>query len=90
MATIAKAAKILGDGAGYASLACCLSFWLLLVLHLVGLDPLPGLTGFQLFKTMGVAVLLALIALLFRSKLWKLSLPFSVLMFLFTGYVMGT
>ena len=83
-----------------ASLACSLSFWIVFVLyHLFGwlqLSP-PGwqwvvsLTSPQwtLFEAFGL--LLAIVATvlgLLRAKLWRIALPLSVLLFLFTWYVM--
>jgi hypothetical protein len=85
-----KAIKILADGSAYLSLACCVSFWILAAQYFIWGFSLGGLTGFQMFKTMGVAVLLATVALVLRSKLWKFALPFALLMFFFTMYTMGS
>jgi hypothetical protein len=85
----------------YASAACSLLLWLAIglfylqaALHfsLPGwkwVDRLPGWTWppVELF-----AVFLSIVAavLHLQSKLWRIALPVSVLMFLFTMYVMGS
>ena len=72
------------------SLLFCLSFWFDMALYFTTKVILLRFNGFQWFKFMGVAVLLAIVSGLFRSKLWRLALPVSLLMFFFTNYVMGT
>lgn len=82
--------KVLGDISAYISLSLCTAFWIDFALHFIPGLPLPDLTGFQVFKIMGVAVLLAVGALFSGSRLWKLALPFALVMFFFTMYVMGS
>jgi len=53
-------------------------------------EPLLKLTRFQWFKIMSIAVALATIATVLRSKLWRFALPVSLIMFFFVMYVMGT
>ena len=50
----------------------------------------PGLvlSAFQWFTIFGIAVALAATATFLRSKLWRLALPISLLMFFFMMYVM--
>lgn len=82
---------------GYASLACSLSFWLdlgvgSLYIHLK-LEGLKWLIVYPIWKWViieGFAVLLAILATAFRSKLWQTAMPVSVLMFLLTMYIMGS
>jgi hypothetical protein len=85
----------------YASLTCSLSLWLLLGLfYLQGalhfslpgrkwVDSLPGWTWppVELFAAF-LSILSA--ALHLHSKLWRIALPVSFLMFLLTMYVMGS
>lgn len=80
----------LGTVFAYASLGCTLLFWVEFALSRVPGVPGQNLTGFQWFKIMAVAVVLAVAAIPLRSKLWKLSLPVAIAMFLFIMYVMGT
>jgi len=82
--------KALGDGSAYLTLFLCTAFWIEFGLHFVPGFPLLELTGFQVFKIIGVAVLLAVVALILRSRICKLALPFALSMFFFTIYVMGS
>jgi hypothetical protein len=73
-------------------LACFAVFSFVLdgALYFLGIHILAGLTGFQWFKFMGVALALAIVGAVLRSKHWKIALPVSAVMFFFTMYVMGT
>ena len=82
--------RILRDGSAYISVSCSVSFWILIALSFVPRLPLPLLTAFQVFKIMGVSLVLANVALLLRSKLWRVALPGALLMLFFTMYVMGS
>ena len=93
--------KRLSVSFAYASLACSLSLWLALGLfYLQGalhfslpgwkwIASLPGWTWppVELFATF-LSIVAA--ALHLHSKLWRIALPVSSLMFLFTMYVMGS
>ena len=48
------------------------------------------LNGFQRFKVMGTAAILAAISAVLRSKLWRVALPVSLVTFFFTMFVMGS
>jgi hypothetical protein len=85
----------------YASLACSLSLWLALglfylqgALHfsLPGWKWFYGLPGWTWPPVELFAVILSIVAavLHLQAKLWRIALPVSVLMFLFTMYVMGS
>lgn len=82
--------RIIGHVAAALSLLCCLSFWILLALPFTWHTFLGSLTGFQWLKIMGASVVLGVIATLLRSKLWRVALPVSLVMFFFTMYVMGS
>jgi len=83
-------ARLIGDIFATMSMLCCFSFVLDAALYFLGVHILAGLSGFQWFKFMGVALALAIVGTILRSKLWKIALPVSAVMFLFTMYVMGT
>jgi len=61
-----------------------------MVLYFIRIPIAANLTGFQWFKIMGVSLAMAIVAAVLRSKLWKLALPVSVVMFFFIWYVMVT
>jgi hypothetical protein len=85
--TLSSVPKMIGEGAASVSLIACVSFWILLA---VGFHPLLRLTGFEVFKAMGAAVVLTIASLALGSKLCKFVLPFALSMLLFTMYVMGS
>jgi len=91
--------KQLSAGFAYASLACSLSLWLALglfylqgALHfsLPGWKWVASLPGWTWPPVELFAVFLSIVAaaLHLHSKLWRIALPVSFLMFLFTMYVM--
>ncbi|HEY2545948.1 MAG TPA: hypothetical protein VGI46_07780 [Candidatus Acidoferrum sp.] len=82
--------RTIGHLCAALSLLCCLSFWLQMTLYFTTKVILIDFNGFQWFKFMGVAVVLAIVAVALGSKLWRVALPVSLLMFFFTNYVMGT
>ena len=51
--------KALGHSSAYLCLFLCTAFWIEVGLHFIPGFPLLELTGFQVFKIMGVAILLA-------------------------------
>lgn len=86
-------------GIAYASLACSLSLWPLLALFylqtslhfkLPGWDLLAGFTGWTWLRFETFAVFLAIVATILRSKLWRVALLVSFLMFLLSYYIMGS
>jgi hypothetical protein len=72
------------------SLLPCFVFWL--DFFYVNAAETPGLpvTGLQWLKIMGIGMLLAGIAAVLHSKLWRIALPVSLVMFFFTMYIVGT
>jgi len=89
----------LSNGIAYLSLACSLSLWPLLGLFylqaslhfkLPGWDLLAGLTGWQWFIFETFALVLAIVATVLRSRLWRVALPVTFLMFLLSNYIMGS
>jgi len=72
------------------SLLVCGLFWLQFLLYLAGRAVFANVTGFLWFRVMAVAVILAVLAAILRSKLWRLAVPAAALMFLFVSYVMGS
>jgi hypothetical protein len=85
------------NGIAYASLACSLSFWPMLALFylqtslhftLPGWHWLDGLTTWTWFLFEAFALLLAIVSTILRSRLWRIALPVTFLMFLFVDYVM--
>jgi len=67
------------------SLLCCATFWILFAAHLGS-----NMTGFHWLMIMGTAVACAIVATVMRSRLWRVALPTSVVMFFFVMYVMGS
>jgi hypothetical protein len=93
--------KRLSASFGFAGLACSLSFWLAFglfylqrALHfsLPGWKWIASLPGWTWPPVELLAVFLSVVAavLHLHSKLWRVALPVSFLMFLFTMYVMGS
>lgn len=89
----------LANGIACLSLACSLSLWPLLALFylqtslhfkLPGWDLLAGLTGWRWFLFETFALFLAIVATILRSKLWRVALPVTFLMFLLSNYIMGS
>jgi len=89
----------LSSSFAYASLACALSFWLAgalsylqtgLDIRLSGLGWVVTLPGWKWALFEAFALLLAIVATVLRSKLWRIALPVAFLMFLLTMYIMGT
>jgi|SRR5215472_3274650 len=85
----------------YTSLACSLSQWAAFALYylqsalhfsLPGWNWFDSLSGWVWLRLQILAVFLAVIAAIldYFSKLWRIALPLSVLMFLLTMYVMGS
>jgi len=85
-----KTVRILGDGPAYSSLTGSVSFWILLALSFVPRFPLSQAMGFRVLKIMGVSLVLAILSLRLRSKLWLVALPVALAMFFFTKYLMGS
>ena len=85
-----ETSKLVGNLLACASLLCCLAYWVSFALYYVMGTNKLDLTGFQWFKVMGIAVILAGIATALRSRLWRVALPVALVMFLFVMYVMGT
>jgi hypothetical protein len=85
-----RTAKLAGHVLASVSLLSCLLFWLALLYAGASETVLIDLTGFQWLEIMGIAVIFAFIAAVFRSKLSWVALPIALIMFLFTMYVMGT
>jgi len=85
-------ARFIGDIFTIISLLCYLSFWLAGALYSIGLRKhvLASLTGLQWLKVKGVALAMAIVGALMRSRFWKIALPVSTVMFFFIMYVMGT
>jgi hypothetical protein len=89
----------LSNGIAYVSLACSLSLWPLLALFylqtslhfkLPGWDWLAGLTGWTWFLFETFALFLAIVATILGSRLWRVALPVTFLMFLLSNYIMGS
>ena len=81
----------LSNGIAYLSLACSLSlFYLQTSLHFKLSGLLTGLTGWRWFLFETFALLLAIVATILRSKLWRVALPVTFLMFLLSNYIMGS
>jgi hypothetical protein len=55
-----------------------------------GFHPLLPLTGFEVFKAMGAAVVLAMVSLVLGSMLCKMALSVALIKLSFTMYVMGS
>jgi hypothetical protein len=85
-----RLARFIGDIFAFMSLLCCISLPLAGALYFFGVHVLAGLTGFQWFKFMGVALAMAIVGTILRSKLWKIALPVSAVIFFFIMYVMGS
>lgn len=85
-----RTARIIGHVFASMSLVICLVFLIDFFYSSAAEEPLLKFTGFQWFKTMIAAFALALIATVLNSKLWRIALPVTLLMFLFVTYVMGT
>jgi hypothetical protein len=83
-------AKRLANTFAYLSLLCSISFLVEGALSRVHGVPGQNLTGFQWFKIMAVAVVLAVTSFALGSKLWKLALAAALAIFLLVMYVMGT
>lgn len=80
---------------GYASLACSLSFWLILALYCVQVGLHVRLPGWQWIDSIAnwqwvlfeaFALLLAIVAAVFRARFWEIALPLAFLTFLLTYY----
>ena len=85
----------------YASLACSPLLWVALALYYLQSALHFSLPGWKWFNSLPgwtwpplelFALFLAIIAAVLHphAKLWRIALPLSVLMFLFTLYVMGS
>ncbi|HKV64104.1 MAG TPA: hypothetical protein VJO16_19515 [Candidatus Acidoferrum sp.] len=85
-----RLARIVGHAFASLSLLICLIFWVGFFYAGAAETPLLKFTGLQWLEIDGVGVALSAIAALLRSKLWRVALPVSLLMFFFTMYVMGT
>ncbi|HEV3419601.1 MAG TPA: hypothetical protein VG075_04815 [Candidatus Acidoferrum sp.] len=81
----------------YASLGCSLAFWLVFALYYVQVDlhlRIPGwrwlesIASWQWVLFEAFALLLAIVAAVFRAKLWPIALPVAFLTFLLTYYTM--
>lgn len=85
-----RIARITGHVFASLSLLTCLIFWI--DFFYVNATETPGLkfTGLQWLEIIGVGVALAAIAAGLQSKLWRVALPVSLLMFFFTMHVMET
>ena len=83
-------ARFIGDIFAALSMLCCFSFVLDMALYFLGVHILAGVTGFQWFKFMGVALALAIAGAILRSRLWKIALPASAVTFFLIMYVMGS
>ena len=80
---------------GYASLACSLSFWLVFALYCVQVGlrvRLPGwrwidsIANWQWVLFEAFALLLAIVAAVFRARFWPIALPLAFLTLLLTYY----
>jgi hypothetical protein len=75
---------------GCSSLLCALAFWIAMVLHYTPGAPKLDLTALQFLSIAGVGIILAVATAALHSKLWRIALPFNLVMFFFVMYVMGT
>jgi len=85
-----RIARIAGHTFASLSLLISLIFWVNFFYAGAAETPLLTLTGLQWLEIYGIGVALSAISALLRSKLWRVALPVSLLMFFFTMYVMGT
>ncbi len=87
-----KVQTVAGHAFAAASLLCCLTFWIgvILILLFPKVVLLPNVTGFQAFKIMAVVLVFAVVATILRSKLWRFALPISAATFLLVWYAMVT
>jgi len=74
----------------FASLVCALSFWLGFALSHAPRLPQLNLSPLHWLAVEGLAVVLAIIATILRSRFWATSLALAVVMFFFTMYVIGS
>jgi hypothetical protein len=72
------------------SLLVCLMFWIDFFYANAAEEPLLKFTGLEWFKAVCAAVALAGMATALRSRLWRVALPISLTMFLFTMHLMGS
>jgi len=89
----------LSNSFAYASLACSLSLWPALGLYYLQISLHSNLPGWGLVVALpgwkwtifeAFALFLAIVATVFRSRLWQIALPVSGVMFLLTMYVVGS
>ena len=67
------------NAVAYASLACSLSVWV--AAPFAFLPFVSRMTGFQFFKIIAAGVVLAFVSLVLRSKIWRIALPVSLVIF---------
>ena len=82
--------RTVGNISAFSSLVCALSFWLGFALSHAPRLPQLNLSPLHWLTIEGMAVVLAIVATILRSRLWATSLTLAVAMFLFTMYVIGS
>jgi|HubBroStandDraft_4_1064222.scaffolds.fasta_scaffold27859_5 hypothetical protein len=82
--------KLVADVSASASLICPFSFWLGFGLSHMPSLPQLNLSPLHWLGVEALAVVLAIVAALLRSRIWPASLAASLAMLLFTMYVVGS
>ena len=82
--------KLVANISAYASLICVFLFWLGFGLGYMPSLPQLNLSPLHWLEVEGLGVVLAIVAALLRSRIWRVSLIVSLIMFFFTMFVVGS